>query len=163
MKATKIFLISMISLALLINIFAFSNPQTTSVMGADGSTGELQVGFSEYVPGNSYLIIAKDLTVSSDYTLDFTTGVATQYNFTTGANEETVYYRVTLEEPTSGSVALITLESQSTGTAVDTIRLGVADVDALINSDTVIEIIMAVLVVLLLMGVAVGIKRKITG
>ena len=66
------------------------------------------------------MISCKDLDVSSDYTLDFTAGCATQYgnfdiqnfveNFTTGASEETVYHRVTLEAPTSGSECIVTLD-----------------------------------------------------
>jgi hypothetical protein len=148
---------------LLTVILGVSTPNDTyQASGADGSAGTLAFGFNEYIPGDSYLILMTDLTVSGAYTLDFTAGCADQYNFTTGAAETAVSHRVTLEAPTTGSECIITLESQSDGVTIDSIRLQSTTIADIVNQGNLIEIIMLVVVILVLLSVAVAIFKRAT-
>ena len=135
-------------------------PEVNDCAAADGSNGTLSFGYSEYIAGDSYLLVMSDLDVSSDYTLDFTAGVATQYNFTTGASEESRTYRVVLESPTSGSVATITLEAQSTGTEIDRIVTQSADLEEIINRDTIVDLVMILIVIAVVVGIFITIMKK---
>ena len=108
---TKLVLFTLV--AILASLFVGCGPITEG-QAAAGTAGTVQFGFNSYIPGNSYLVVLKDLSVSGDFLLAFTAGVATNKTFTTGATETRIEYRVTLEAPTSGTECLITLGDQAT-------------------------------------------------
>ena len=138
-----------------------------NVNNVQASTGEIQFGFNSYIPGNSYLIVLKELTGAIHYGLTFTAGVATTYNFTASSAEERVEYRATLEAPTSGSVVTFTLlyypaPYYNTSTTIDTLRTQATEIENVINRDTLVEIIMLVMVIMLVLGIVLVIFRKMT-
>ena len=148
-------------IAMIFSMFSGLGATTNEAQGAAGTAGKLQFGFNSYVPGNSYLIVMKDLSVSGDFNLTFTAGVADEYTFTTGASETRIEYRVTLEAPTTGTECMLTLGDQA-GVSLDTIRIQSTEIEDVINRDTLVEIIMLVMVIMLVLGIVLMIFKKMT-
>lgn len=162
MKYSSKLFIAMLTVAL-ISSLTFSPTPVHQAAGADGTTGTIQMGFSEYIPGNSYIIVLKDLTVSADYTLAFTTGCATNITFATGATETELSQRVTLEAPTSGSECLIEIVGVvDMGGVIDSIRLQATELTDIINQDEIIDNLMVVLVIMVVVGLVMGIYKKMS-
>ena len=136
----------------------FAGPQTANA--ADGSAGEIEVGTTSYVVGQSLTVYLKDMTVSGDYSLSFTTGCHDQINFTLGADQDAITFVVVLDAPTSGSTCTITLEAQSTGTDIDTVTLVANDPEDLFPTDMIIDIAIIVLVISIIVGIAVAFRYK---
>jgi hypothetical protein len=127
---------------------------------ADGSAGSMEVGSSTYVIGQPVVIYLSDMTPNADFTLDFTAGCADQINFTLGLTQTDASFTIELSAPTSGSTCTISLEAQSTGTALASVVLSATDYDDVFPDELVIGIAITILVISILVGIAVSMRYR---
>lgn len=151
--------------AVFLGLFLFlqvGSPQTqiTAVRGADGTAGSIEIMTSNMVSGQPVTLRCYDLTASGDYTIDFSAGSATQHNFTAASDASDYYHTTIIEEPTAGGACTLTLEAQSTGTALYTVYLNFVTVETLIPTEVLIALAIALMVVGILVGIAASVKKK---
>lgn len=125
---------------------------------ADGSNGYLDIGINTIMDGQPLTIRCYNLDATSDYTLDFTSGCADQVNFTTADNQDEFIHITAIQKPT-GATCTITIESQSDGTALDTVMVTFYELDDVLPTNPLITIGIAVLLVAIVVSVVVGVRR----
>lgn len=154
----KVTLLMALSLVLML---AVGTPTSVEkVQAADGTNGYVEIMSNTVADGQPLTLRAYGLDASSDYTLDFTAGCADQYNFSTAANQDEHYLTVIISTPTSGDVCTITLEQQSTGTAIDTDYVNFVTVETLIPTDLLIGLAIVMMVIGIMVGIAASVKVK---
>lgn len=137
-----------------------SQTEITVVRGADGANGSIELMTSNLVAGQPIKLRCYDLDASGDYTIDFSAGSADQYNFTSASDGGDFYHDTLIEEPTAGGPCVITLEAQSTGTALYTMYVSFTTVETLIPTTIIIALAIALMVVGILVGIAASVSRK---
>jgi hypothetical protein len=152
-------LLVLITLTVIVTIFFLPNT-TDHALGADGTTGNLEVGTTTYVIGQPIVFYCSDLTAEGDYKLDFPAGVATDISWTQGIGQTVMSFTVELSAPTTGDTATIELEKQSAGTVIDSVMLSATDYDEVFPDELVIGIAITILVISILVGIAVSMRYR---
>ncbi|MHA2248598.1 MAG: hypothetical protein ACXADY_26870 [Candidatus Hodarchaeales archaeon] len=146
---------SVLLFVLALSPFALTMYQIQTASAADGANGTLEVSANQVFKDTTVTIHMEGLDASSDYTVDFTTGCSSQINFTTSAAEDSKDFTVKLSAPSSGEICSITLEAQSTGTAIDQVDVRIRDGEDLVPSDFILSV-MAPLLILIIVAALVG-------
>ncbi len=149
---------------LVVTLLAGSLPQANA---AAGTTGTVEYSSNTYLSSSLVSIHCETLTLSGDYTLSFTAGGPSNITFTTSATQTTFDITLVLAAPTSGSMMQVDLVGghSAAAAAIDSATIIAQDIDDLLPQDLMIDVGIAVMVILIIVGIVVGLaivgKRRL--
>lgn len=127
---------------------------------ASAATGSINTGVSSGIVGSPLSIRLTDLTVSNSYGIVI--NQVTFMNFTTSSTETTRQVYTNIAEWGSTNKMVIVLQDTTGSGNVSTKEIAITTFGVFIAEDMLIELATVLLVALLIVGIIVGIYRRLT-
>ena len=142
-----------VSLALILSLTMFAMP-LSAVIAADGTVGSIQASAQIFhVSGSPISVNMFELTVSADYTLNWT-GNAAGLNFTTSATQTKFSHTFVLTS--SESQVVFHLKEQSSGTGIDSVQVTIVNLTDFLSTGLIISAGIFILIIVIFKKVAKG-------